>query len=194
MEPEDHVLVEQTLAGEERAFEILLRRHQDRVYTLVRHMVRNPDDAAEITQDAFVKAFRALPRFDPQYTFKAWISKIASNLAIDFIRRKRLPTVSLDQPLELGHGEIKRDLPDAGDSAVEITEGMETEAIMENALQSLTPAHRQVLLLLYREQRSYEEISDMLEEPLGTIKARIHRAREALRRLVAPYFEEEMES
>ena len=76
---------------------------------------------------------------------------------------------------------------------MEIAVGSETESIMEAALQRLTPAHRQVLLLLYREQRSYEEIADTLDEPLGTIKARIHRAREALRQLVAPYFEE-MES
>ena len=190
MQRDDANLVERCLAGEEGAYAILLERHRDAVYTMVRHMVRNPDDAAEITQDAFVRAFHALARFDPQYTFRAWILRIASNQAIDFLRKRRPKTVSFDEPLEGREGAIPREFAsgDPGPDAV-IAEADEVR-LVEWGLTQLSPAHRQVLLLLSREQLSYEEIAALLEEPIGTVKARIHRAREALRVILAPYLGE----
>jgi RNA polymerase sigma factor (sigma-70 family) len=154
---------------------------------MVRHMVRNPDDAAEITQDAFVRAFGALPRFDPQYTFRAWILRIASNQAIDFLRKHRPKMVSIDEPIEGKEGAIPRELASADrlpDAAVAEADEIR---LVQWGLAQLSPAHRQVLLLLSQEQLSYEEIAALLEEPIGTVKARIHRAREALRIILAPH-------
>ena len=110
VQPDDSALVSRCLAGDDQSYAILLERHRNPVYTLVRHMVRNPDDAAEITQDAFVRAFQALPRFDPQFTFRAWIMRIASNQAIDFLRKRKLATVSLDEPFQGEEGEIPREV------------------------------------------------------------------------------------
>lgn len=186
----DSELVRRTLEGDESAYAELLRRHQRAVHTLVRRMVRQPEDAAEITQDAFVKAYRALARFDPQFAFRAWIMKIASNIAIDFLRRRRLPTLSIDQPREYQGSEMRWELPDGGHGPDEIAAGRQMEVRLADALTRLTPAHRQILLLLYQERMSYDEISALLDEPLGTVKARIHRAREALRVQLAAYLED----
>lgn len=186
----DSELVRRVLEGEESAYAELLQRHQRAVYTLVRRMVNHPEDAAEITQDAFVKAYQALARFDPQFTFRAWIMKISSNIAIDFLRRRRLPTLSIDQPREYQDSEMRWELPDGGHGPDEIAAGEQMEGRLAHALTQLTPAHRQILLLLYQEKMSYDEISALLDEPLGTVKARIHRARESLRLLLAPYLEE----
>lgn len=188
--PPDSELVRRSLQGDESAYAELLQRHQRAVYTLVRRMVRQPEDAAEITQDAFVKAYLALARFDPQYTFRAWIMKISSNIAIDFLRRRRLPTLSLDQPREFQGSEMRWELPDEAHGPDEIAAGRQMEARLLEALAELTPPHRQILLLLYQERMSYDEISALLDEPLGTVKARIHRAREALRAQLGPYLEE----
>jgi RNA polymerase sigma-70 factor (ECF subfamily) len=149
-------------------------------------MVQRPEDAADIVQEAFVRAFQALGSFDPNRSFGAWIARIAANLCIDHYRRRRLHLVSLDAPLDQEPGERSRDLPDAAPLPDELVSRAESASRMDSLVQGLPPRYRIVILLRYKEDLAYEEIAEVLRLPLGTVKARLHRAHHLLKRRLEP--------
>lgn len=180
----DEVLVERVLRGREELYAILVRRYQRKLMAHVLRMVRNREDALEIVQDAFMKAYQHLARYDDKYRFSTWIYSIASNAAIDHLRRKRLDTVSLDEPIRLHDGELTRDPEGPSRTADEIHEGRELLGLVEQAIAQLPPAYRELILLRHPGNRSYEEIATMTKLPLGTVKNRIFRARAKLREIL----------
>lgn len=173
---EDSGLVQRSLSGEEGAYSLLLKKYKRPVFSLVYRMVRQREEAEEITSEAFFKAFRALSGYDPTQPFSSWIFKIASNLSIDWLRRRRLETASLDEE------ETVWEFPDTRLTAEETLEKKQTMQVVEEAIGNLAPDYRAVVLLRHQEEKSYEEISEILGLPLGTVKIRLFRAREELKK------------
>jgi RNA polymerase sigma-70 factor (ECF subfamily) len=144
-------------------------------------MVRQREDAEDVTQETFVRMFRAVHRYDPTRPFTAWLFTIASRLAIDHLRRRRIKAVSLFQT-EPGSEEGRMmDIEDPGLKPDEVTSRVEEERRTSELIDGLPPHYRIVVMLRHQQDLSYEEIATALDLPLGTVKARIHRARALLR-------------
>ncbi len=185
-------LIERCRHGDTTAYGRLVREYQDRVFNVCWRMCGNRADAEDLTQEAFVKALMSIGRFDGRSRFYTWLFRIAVNLTISALRKKkRRPTQSLDA------GGSKRDGEDSGprlvdglasndDRPEERVMDRETQGIVLEALGSLEEEYRCVITLRDLESFSYEEIADILEVPTGTIKSRLHRARLALRRKLGP--------
>jgi RNA polymerase sigma-70 factor (ECF subfamily) len=144
-------------------------------------MVRRREDAEDVTQEAFVRMFRALERYDTSRPFAAWLMTIASRLCIDHIRRRRVNPVSLTQQEPDSEERYEMDVEDPGPGPDEVTSNSEEERRSNDLIQSLPPHYRVVVVLRHQQDLSYEEIAQALNLPLGTVKARIHRAREILK-------------
>jgi RNA polymerase sigma-70 factor (ECF subfamily) len=182
--PTDARLVEHALAGSQDAYRTLVDRHSRAVLTLVSRMVRDQGVAEELAQDAFVKAFAALRSFDPSYKFSNWVLRIAHNVAIDHLRRARPAVVSIDDDSS------GRDLADVladgrAPSAFDLAVRRDFRDDLEAALARLRPEFRQLVVMRYLEDMSYEDIAEVVGLPLGTVKSHLHRARAALGRQLA---------
>lgn len=167
--------------GDQGAYQELLRRYQDSIYYMLLKMVNNRSDAEDLTFEAFEKAFRRLDQYTPYYAFSTWLFKIASNNCIDFIRKKKKKTYSIDSNPENDEGdEIEVDLraqsPDPEEKAI----NDQKVQMMRDIVDQLKPKYRQLIEMRYFKEYSYEEISDELGIPLGTVKAQLYRAREFL--------------
>jgi RNA polymerase sigma-70 factor (ECF subfamily) len=177
---EDKDLIERCLRGDERAFEDLLCRYRNSVFSICLRMVRNWSSAEDIAQEVFIKVFSALDRYDPSYQFSSWLNRITSNLCIDFLRREKDRTISLDQPIGGEDDDLLIQIPTSTAGPDREAESKEMMVVLEEALNSLPEHYRIIVILRHQEQLSYEEISDTLGIPLGTVKARIHRARKII--------------
>ena len=171
--------------GNQAAFRELLRRYERPIFSLIYRMVRDRELAEDLAQETFIKALNALDSYRPEYKFSSWIFKIANNAAIDQLRRRELDTLSLD-------GAPGAETPEAveatalqiggkGESPLEELEAKEIGTAIERAIGRLRPEYRSCILLRHVEGRAYEEIAEMLDLPLGTVKTYIHRARNELR-------------
>jgi len=178
---EDRILIERCLKGEEKAFEELLNKYKNPVFSICYRMVRNHTDAEDLAQEAFIRTFSVLDRYDPSYPFSSWLYRITSNLCIDFLRRAKDGTVSLDQPIVGAEGDMQRQFPSNVVKPDRIVESDEMMAALEEAIGTLPDHYRIIVILRHQEQLSYEEISENLGIPLGTVKARIHRARNMIK-------------
>lgn len=184
MEGDERELVRRCLARDERAYRELVRTYQSSVTNLAWRITGNADDAAEVAQETFIRVLRSLQTYDPERPFRSWLFKIASNLALDLIRRRKRRPIGLE---DLGD----EDGPtiEAVDPGPPPDEGMRKAWAEERfaALVAAMPEHyRAILHLRYREEFSYEEIAATLGMPLGTVKVRLHRAHEALRKKLNP--------
>jgi RNA polymerase sigma-70 factor (ECF subfamily) len=187
---DDRELVRRTLDGDPRAFAVLVERYQRGLYNLAWRMVRDRETARDLTQDIFVRVHRSLNKYDPVYPFTSWIYRVGSNLCIDWIRKRKLDTVSLDAPVSVGDGEtVTREIEDPTMDPARDAERSERGTRVAAALAKLPPNHRLVLELRHQRELSYDEIALALDVPLGTVKARIHRAREAFRKILEQDFD-----
>ncbi len=140
-------------------------------------MLKNRDDAEDLTQDVFIKVFSMLERYDDRYAFRSWVFKIAANQCIDFIRKNRVKLCvstsrsTIGERRSSGSSRTKRQLP------MKNSIGVKWGSLLRELTDELPPHYRAIIVLRHQEQLSYEEIAEMLELPLGTVKARIHRAR-----------------
>ena len=181
MSATDQEIVQAVLAGEQHRYAELVERYQGRIVSYVMRMMSNYDDAVDLSQEVFLKAYTALDSYRPQYPFTAWLFRIARNASIDELRRRRMTLVSLDAPLATEEGEMQRDIvSDEAGPEVAFLEG-EARSEIERAIEDLPDKYREPLVLRHAAEMSYDEISEALELPLGTVKTRIFRAREALR-------------
>jgi RNA polymerase sigma-70 factor (ECF subfamily) len=185
----DHDLIALARTGSEKAYRELLDRYQRPVFSLVYRMVRDRELAEDLAQETFVKVFNHLDRFNPKYKFSSWIFKIASNLAIDTLRKREPITVSLDgsrnaeTPDEVEATRITVESKD--ENPEEFLEAKELGQEIERAIGLLRPDYRTAILLRHVEGRAYEEIAEVMGVPLGTVKTFIHRARSELREHLA---------
>lgn len=177
----DYDLVQKAKAGDQNAYAELMDRYRDSIYFMLLKMVQNKDDSDDLTIEAFGKAFNRLELYTPNFAFSTWLFKIASNNAIDFIRRKKKNTISIDQAVGGEDGdEMYIDLKSDALTPEELSIREQKMKIMRNVVQKLKPRYRQLVEMRYFEQLSYEEISEKLELPLGTVKAQLFRARDLL--------------
>jgi RNA polymerase sigma-70 factor, ECF subfamily len=174
--PTDVLLVERALAGDDDACRLLVSRHERRIYNLVARILRHPAEAQEVTQEVFIRAFRHLASFDPAHKFTNWILRIARNAAIDTLRRREPEWVPLEQDEE-GASLADTIAAPAGEDGPLLVERKEAARALESALSRLRPEYREVIILRYHEDLSYEEIAEITSLPLGTVKSNLHRAR-----------------
>lgn len=181
---EDAELVRKSLTGDQRACRDLVLRYQRPVFSVLMRVVRRAEDAEDLAQETFVRMFRALDRYDPERPFTAWLFTIATRLAIDHLRRRRVQTVSLTVTQPGSTEERDIDVEDPGLKPDEVTSNAEEERSTQDLIDSLPEHYRIVVLLRHQQDLSYEEIAQALNLPLGTVKARIHRARELLKKRI----------
>lgn len=181
MREEDVQLVARARSGEERAFRTLLEKYERPVFSICLRMVRNRDEAADLAQESFIKVFASLDRYNPAYAFSSWLFKITSNLCIDHLRKRRIRTFAMDEPVSGEQGEIQRQYESPDPTPEEILVRNEKMDRLERGIAALPEHYRIMLVLRHQEDLSYEEIAESLSIPLGTVKARIHRAREMLK-------------
>ena len=171
--------------GRERAFRELVRRYERPVFSLIYRMVRDREASEDLAQDSFVKVLNHIDRYRPEFKFSSWIFKIANNVAIDFLRKRQLDTVSMDgSPHAASAAEAEAssfELADQQETALDELEAREIGTAIERAIARLRPEYRSCIMLRHIEGRSYEEIAATLDLPLGTVKTYIHRARNELR-------------
>ena len=182
----DYVLVQRALKDkDQRAYGELMERYRESIYYMLLKMVNNSDDAEDLTIEAFGKAFKRLHQYTPQFAFSAWLFKIASNNCIDHIRKKRINALSLDAGYTNSDGEtMEINIADGKLDPEETMEKMERVKKMREVVTKLKPRYRELVELRYFKELSYEEISQELDIPLGTVKAQLFRAREFLYNLM----------
>jgi RNA polymerase sigma-70 factor (ECF subfamily) len=178
---DDHTLVAACRAGQTESFGELVRRYQDRLYPTIVRLIGSPEDAQDILQDAFVRAFEKLDQFQGESSFYTWVYRIAVNLALSGRRKRNGRGHSWPK-----HRSHDRSILDPPDSSLETDPAMalelvERETIIEAALDALGPEHRAVVVLKDFDGHRYEEISALLQIPVGTVRSRLHRARCELR-------------
>lgn len=170
------------LAGEVGRFEDLVRRHQKQIVNFIYRMVGDFDTALDLSQDVFIRVYQALDRYDPRYHFTTWIYRIASNCAIDRLRRHTPPTISLDQAPPSGEGPSRLQIASSDRNPAETFEASETVQKIEGAIRRLPSEYRKLIVLRHVNSLRYEQIAAITRLPLGTVKNRIFRARAILRR------------
>ena len=177
---QEAAIVRKVLGGDANAFETLVLEYEKNVYNIALRMTGNSEDAADMTQEAFIKAYNSLQSFRGDSKFSVWLYRIVSNLCLDFLRRKkRRPAVSLSAENEDGE-EVELDIADESQSPETLLERKLTREAVRRGLDSLPMEQRQILLLREIQGLSYEEIARVLELEAGTVKSRIFRARKRL--------------
>jgi RNA polymerase sigma-70 factor (ECF subfamily) len=171
--------------NDEKAYADLMIRYRKPVYHMILKMIKNRDDAEDLTIEAFAKAFKNLAKFNPDYTFSTWLFRIATNNCIDFIRKKKLNTLSINSTYTDDNGDsVGIDIRDPNLNPQEQAIRQQKIEIMRLIVTQLPPKYQVLVRLRYFKELSYDEISKELEAPLGTVKAQLHRARELLLDLV----------
>lgn len=182
----DYSLVQDAIKNKsERAYAELMDRYRDSIYFMLLKMVNSKDDADDLTIEAFGKAFRKLHQYTPNYAFSTWLFKIASNNCIDFIRKKKKNTFSLNRSMDDGEGsememDVKADVLNPEETYIKD----QKIRLMQDVVKKLKPRYRTLVELRYFKEYSYEEIAEELDLPLGTVKAQLFRAREFLFQLL----------
>ncbi len=174
-ENQDQILIDRCLAGDSRAFNDLINRYKRQVFALIFRLVHNQSDAEDIAQETFIKAYKSFASYDPSYPFLTWLFKIAHNSAIDFLRAQKPDSLSIHDE------ENPVDIEDTQISLEEKIEAASQQELIDKVLGTLPPLYREVLILRHQQELSYEEISQSLDIPVGTVKVRLFRARDIMK-------------
>jgi len=183
----DYKLVQRALQEKnQKAYAELMSRYREPIYFMLLKMVNNKDDADDLTIEAFGKAFKRLDQYTPQFAFSTWLFKIATNNCIDYIRKKRIRAISIDQGFQTDDGDtIEISVKDSVLDPAEALQKEERIRKMREIVDKLKPRYRKLVELRYFEEKAYEEIAEELNLPLGTVKAQLFRAREFLFQMMA---------
>jgi RNA polymerase sigma-70 factor (ECF subfamily) len=177
---EDFQAVKQVLAGNNSAFQILQKKYIKVVAALIRKMIKNEDDVEDLVQETFIKAYNALNTFQFGYAFSAWLYRIASNNCIDFLRKKRFATVSLDKPVQSDDDDLYIEIEDTTNRADMDMIASERHQALYKAIDALPENYKIIIKMRHEEELDYTEIAVKLDLPLGTVKAHLFRARKIL--------------
>lgn len=180
-------LVARCKRGERGAFDDLIRRYEKKVYNFAFRLSGNYDDANDVASETFVRVFNALQNFRGDSSFITWLFRITTNVYLDEHKRKRAhPHESLEEMIELEETTVVRQVEDPGPSPAERVEKQESVDLLQAAINSLPDYQRMMIVLYHTENRSYEEIAESLDLPIGTVKSRLNRARLSLREKLEP--------
>lgn len=177
---EDDVLVKKAIGGNEKAYKKLVDKYERALFFHILKMIKDREQVEDLVQETFVKAFDNLNTYSTNYAFSTWLYRIATNHTIDYLRKKKLKTLSIDEPMKTKDGEMEMQLPDESAVTDRNIIRKQRQKIVRNAIDNLPEKYRKVIELRHMEEKSYKEISDILDLPLGTVKAHIFRAREML--------------
>ena len=181
---QDIKFVEAAMRGDQQAFAELMERYRDTIFYMLLRMVKNKSDADDLTIEAFGKAFKNIHQYTPNFAFSTWLFKIASNNCIDFLRKKKSNTISIDSqsddPSKDGQITIVANSLDPEEDLIKKQEAK----LMRNIVEKLKPRYRELVRLRYFSEYSYEEISAEMKIPIGTVKAQLFRARELLNNIL----------
>lgn len=181
---------EQYTPEELARYEAIVQRYARHVYNIAYRMVGNEADARDLSQEAFLRVYRALRRVEPGAPLESWLYRIVTNLHIDLLRKRPKARIeSLDVPVATPRGEVLREFPDITSSPEAILEREQLDGAIQRALQTLSEDLRLVVVLSDVEGFAYEEIATILRVPLGTVKSRLHRARQMLQQRLGAYVE-----
>lgn len=190
--PTDEELVRQAQAGDSAAFDELVTRHRGRIYAMIRQMVKNDADAWDLSQEAFIKAWKALPRFEVKALFSTWLYRIAHNTVYDWVRRKR-PEAGGELNEEIFTGDqvdpASMTTPGASQRPDDALSTDELRVKIEAALGQLSPDHREAVVLKDVQGLAYKEIAEVMECSIGTVMSRLHYARQKLQLLLKDEYE-----
>lgn len=177
---QDRSLVKQALEGREDAFKYLMHKYGKALYHHIYRMVRSKGEVEDLVQESFIKAFSALPSYSAEYAFSTWLYKIATNHTIDYLRKKKLPTFSIDKPIQTKDGALEYEVPDVTYRPDRHIVTDQRKELIQEAINTLPEKYYRVIVLRHQQEKSYEEIAQELDLPLGTVKAHIFRARKLL--------------
>jgi RNA polymerase sigma-70 factor (ECF subfamily) len=178
---QDYELVKTALSNNNQAYTVLMERYRDSIFHTMLKMVRNHEDAEDLTIEAFGKAFQKLPSYSPSFAFSTWLFKIATNNCIDFIRKQRMKITSIDEPVKEDSDENFGRLLKANSLNPEEHYMMEQRSrVLRNMMDKLKGNYRQMIEMRYFDEMSYQEISEKMNLPIGTVKAQLFRAKELL--------------
>lgn len=177
---QDRALVQEALSGRQGAYEDLMQKYSKALYHHIYRMVRGKVEVDDLVQESFIKAFSALQSYSADYAFSTWLYKIATNHTIDFLRKKKLPTFSIDKPINTKDGELEYEVPDTTYRPDRHIVQDQRKALIQEAINALPPKYHRVIVMRHQQEKSYDEIARELDLPLGTVKAHIFRARELL--------------
>lgn len=185
MDATEKNLVELSAGGDIDAFETLIQSHQKKVYNIALRMTKNPEDAQELAQDALVRAFVAIKKFRGDSSFSTWLYRITMNICKDFLRKKnKAVVISMEQGAAGSENDQGLQLPEEGPGPDEISEKKQLKDLVRDAMDSLSAEHRQVLILRDIMDLTYKDIAHTLDVSEGTIKSRINRARDSLKKVI----------
>lgn len=190
--PSEKELIRRCKKGELRAFDELIRLHQDRVYNLALRLLGNNEDALDLAQEVFLTCFRKIRSFRGDAALSTWLYRVTVNRARNFWKRSRRrgdqQKISIDEPLTFqDHDQVPFQLADSNPGPRKLAEGKERLYILQQKMDLLSFEQRQVLILRFSQHLSYEEIARILNCSLGTVKSRLNRARAELRKLMEPF-------
>ena len=183
----DEELVRLAKKGQSEAFGTLMTRYQNKIYRLARRMTETDEDAEDVLQEAFIKAYRSLSGFRGRSKFSTWLYRITVNLALMKLRRKKLDAVSLDEPVKTTEGMMQRDIEDTALDPLEKLVEQENVDVLDNAIADLAPGYRAVFVLRHIEGFSTEETAKILKISVPAVKSRLHRTRLELREKLLAY-------
>lgn len=178
---EDKDLVKRTLDGEKEAFEMIIRKYENPLLNYVGRMVGERELALELTQEVFFKIYSSLSSYQAKYKFSSWLFKIASNLIIDYWRKKKLPTLSLDQKESESYAQLSQRVAHKDPSVIKKFELSEAREKIEKALENIPAFLRELFVWRHINELSYEEIAEIKDLPVGTVKNRVFQAKEFIR-------------
>lgn len=181
---QDKDYVDRALQGDEWAYAALVDKYQNALYHHIRKIIRDRSEIDDLVQESFIKAFSALESYSTQYAFSTWLYKIATNHAIDYLRKKKLKTQSIDKPIRTREGEMDVELPDTTYRPDRHIVEDQRNTLIQEAIDALPPKYYRVIVLRHQHEKTYEEIARELDLPLGTVKAHIFRARELLNKFL----------
>lgn len=181
---QDLKLVDAAIKGDQYAYAELMDRYRDTIFYMLLKMVKNKSDADDLTIEAFGKAFKNIHQYTPNFAFSTWLFKIASNNCIDFLRKRKANTISIEGQLDDSGNEmpisIQTDSPDPEEDMIK----KQKATLMQNVVEKLKPRYRELVRLRYFKEYSYEEIAEEMNIPIGTVKAQLFRARELLNNIL----------
>lgn len=176
----DDKLVSAAVEGDESAYAKLVEKYRKPLFFHISKLVKDRDHIEDLVQEAFMKAFGNLKSYNTDYAFSTWLYRIATNHSIDYLRKRKLQTLSIDEPIKTREGEIEIELPDESSQSDRDIIRKQRKKIIRKSIEELPEKYRQVIEMRHMEEKSYQEISEILDLPLGTVKAHIFRAREML--------------
>lgn len=187
---DDQMFIERAQKGDLDAYNHLVLKYEERAYKYAFRLTRNPEIAADVVADSFVRVFSALKNFKGQSAFSTWLYRIVTNCYLDKKKKDKAERfVSLDDTVSAGESEVKVQYEDPSDGPDVIAERNEREAVIVKAMDKMPDYQKTMLVMYHVENLSYEEIADVLDLPIGTVKSRLNRARMALRDALAQHTE-----